>query len=676
MKVYSARKIAALKPNELKDKLKGEFDLQFDDGVMRVNAKSTLISLYVWEFHRRFPLTPMLKEHHCASLTQGSEYGSNTHIKLLNTVMWATRDAYIGKSDAPSQMLLAHMVYEISNQIYNDLVLMTEEHVVSLDITDFTEVINNKKIKEVLSEESADKDYIDRSYSAIELGLKKDPSLANNNLARALKAGLIKQGQLLQCLGPRGSITDLDNHYFPVPITRGFTQGMRSFYNLLVESRSSSKSLGATKSQIKDAEYFARRLQILVQEVQTLHKGDCGSNHYLHWKVRDEDKDEDGHVHRNCDLDMLEGKYYLDEQTNQLKVLRRSDKHLIGKTIKLRSIVAGCNHPDPNGICETCLGELSLSIPPGTNLGHMCAAHMTEKMNQTIISTKHYIMGRAQIGAIKVRNEYRDYLSVNKAGTGYLFNKRLADAEAYMVVVPAMTPGLVDLATVDSVEELSTSLTSSITEIGIRAVLPKGKELRQALVVNVDRRKASFTYNMLRHIKQVGWTLDENKNYLIPLKGWDYSKTVMTLPDRQYDMSDHAKAVASKLELNLSTVNSDDVKPVEEHLVEVCDLVNSKVHVNIAALEVIVLGSLIRSRPLKNYFIPKGHTTKELGAAKDTVAHRSLSGAMAYDDAAARLIHPQSLFSDHRPQLPMDVFIKPDEVLKDPYRYTVYFKDN
>lgn len=674
--VLHARKMLALPPEQLKGMLGGSFTLVFDDGQMQVTSKSTLVSSYAWEYHRRYPKTPILMRHHCSSHAKDGIFGAKTHINMLNACMWSTYDAYKGDSNAPSIMALSKLAYDITNAIYNAAVLVTEADVVSLDITDFIEIMEDPDVKALLDNPKPTQVWVNECYSVITDKLKKDERYANNNLSKALRGGLVRQGQLLQCVGPRGYVTDLDSHYFKYPITRGFGQGMRSWYNMLTESRSSSKALGANKSQISGAEYFARRLQLLVGIVQRVHPGDCGSQHYMRWKVQPEKRDEAGNVTKECDLRYLQGKYYLDEKSGTLKEIKKDSTELIGKYIKFRSIVSGCNHPDPNGVCATCYGSIAESIPPGTNIGHLNAAYMTQQSSQNIISTKHFLSGASLVSRIVVRPEFRDWIQVSPDGLGYMLADNLAGRENYLIFHPDSVAGLVDLANVDDAEELAQSHVSNIRNFGIRSIGKDGVEINQLVDVTVDKRAAMLTYTALRYIKAVGWTYDDKRNYVVSLAKWDPNNTLMELPMKQYNMSDHAKAIADMIEASTAKIEATKGRlSWENALVELCDLVNSKLDVNIVILETILLGTMARSYAQDDYRIPKGGTAKEIGTAARTISGRSMSAVVAYDAMAKQLVNPKSLYGAHRPQLVMDVFLMPEHTVKDPYRYTTYYAD-
>lgn len=67
------------------------------------------------------------------------------------------------------------------------------------------------------------------------------------------------------------------------------------------------------------------------------------------------------------------GMNYLDEDSGTYKPLKKSDTHLVGKTLNFRSIVAGCNHADIYGVCETCFGQLR-RVCRKTPIWDICAA--------------------------------------------------------------------------------------------------------------------------------------------------------------------------------------------------------------------------------------------------------------------------------------------------------------
>jgi hypothetical protein len=670
LKRISARYLTTLTTEQLWQTLHGEFVLVFDDGEIATNAKETLYSAYAWRLHREFPKTPMLKKHHVQHTLKGGKLGSKTHLSLLGDVMWSTHDAYEAEVDGVQfRDTLAKIVYELTNEMYVDLSYRVEADVVSLDITDFIEIIDHSDISSVLDKLTPDQDSIDRAYSAITGVLSSKDKLPGNSVVKAVQAGLVDKNQILQCLGPRGYLTDIDSVIFKTPVMRGYVQGLRSFHDSLVESRSSAKSLYFSKSPLEDAEYFSRKLQLLCQIVKNLHPGDCGSQHYLTWNVRPPEYDGTIVIYKG-DLEYINGKYYIDRATNKLITIKKTDKHLYNKTLEIRSVVAGCNHPDPHGICATCFGELAYSVPENTNIGHMCATSMTEKSSQSVLSVKHSD-GSSVVEGITLPAEYRKYIDVTPDQYSYVLPVSLKGRSVKLIVQQVEANGLTDISLVESVNDLNITRVTAITGLSIK-ISDTNKETGEItddimyIPVNIGKRLASFTYSLLAHIKEYGWVLDSDGNIVVSMDHWDYSQPILTLPLKHYNMSEHSSEISAIIESRVEQIGDRDTdESPAATLFDLFELVNSKLTVNIGVLEVIIYSAMVVSARNNNYDLPKPWTTKGLGISGSTITGRSLSSAMGYERHRDTIVSPASFFSEHRPSTPMDAFLMPAETIAD-----------
>lgn len=661
-----ARGLLAFEVDELWDILTGEFVLCFDDGEIVTNYKETLYSLYSWAFHQKYPKTPLLMKHHVGHFLNERRLGSNTHLELLGSVMWSTHDAYAADPTFnPAELpqlrdTLSEMIYRTMNTMYNELTHRLEENVVSIDITDFMNVMKHPKVKEIKDNikptEASIKDAYDRTTEILRNGI----DLPDNPLSLAMRSNLVSDSQLMQCLVARGFLTDTDSHQFPHPILRGFAEGLRSFHDSFIESRSAAKSLLFSKAPLQDAEYFSRRLQLMSQVVRTLHHGDCGSTEYNYWNVRPKVV-ELGETLFGGDLKQLEGKNYLDVD-GKLKPIKAGDKHLIGRTLKMRSVLH-CAHPDPYGVCSTCFGELSLSVPDKTNLGHMCCTSMTQKSSQSVLSVKH-LDGSATIESICLRPGEDKLLAVMPGGSSYMLAEALKGKEAKIVIPERFATNLTDINSVRNVEDLNISRVSEMTEIGIITAFKGVPQPMASIHVGMDHRLASMTYSLLNHIKVVGWDVDDNGNYVVDMADWDWSKPILTLPLKHFNMSDHSKEIADTLESSVVQMKARDktVSP-DAFLVELNDLVNNRLSVNIAVLEVITYATMIVSAENQDYRLPKPGTDRDLGVMEMTMDRRSLSAAMAYEGQYDNFIDPLSFLLRGRPSHPLDAILMPAEVL-------------
>lgn len=699
MKTILARTLLNYSVEELWSILTGNFTLRFDNGEeLDTNYRETLYSTYAWEFHRRYPLTPLLKEHHLAGVLRGDRLGSDTHLQLLGNVMWAVYDHYTNGnfplhtspiihrrasgvgitqpglaqvSEIEFRDHLAELVYRTSNQMYNDLSYRLSEYVVSLDITDFIEVLKHPRVREVndsiyerhnnAKTAPAKQMTLEDTYNVIKDVLQSGKDLPSNPISLAARSKLVNMNQVLQCVGPRGYLTDTDSHLFRYPVLRGYAQGLRLFHDSLIESRSAGKALLFSKTPLQQAEYFSRRLQLMSEVVQHLHPGDCGTTQYLHWKVRPQII-ENGQLVHPGDLKQLVGKKYMSEE-GVLKTIRASDRHLVGKTLKIRS-VTHCAHPDPYGVCATCFGELSLSVPAGTNLGQMCCTSLAQKSSQNVLSVKH-LDGSSMVESAQVAIENRQYLRVGADDNSYMLAEDLKGKNVKLVVSAERASNLTDVMEVADVASLNPTRVSELAEITI--LIEDGVEpVMIGIDVTQGRRLASMTMPLLKYIRANGWSWDERGNYTIDMEKWDWSEPILSLPLRHFNMSDHSQNIASMLESSVDRMQERDtnVSP-DAVLVELFDLVNQKLNVNLAVLDVVLYSTMIVSAENGNYELPKPWTTRSLGVYKLTMAYRSLAAAMAYENHREVIVSPLSYIYTNRPSHPMDGLVMPAEVFRD-----------
>lgn len=655
-----ARKLNEFSVEQLWKDLKGTFTLVFDDGELIATAKETIYSHYVWEYHRQYPKTPLLMGHHVSKIIKNGRLGSNTHISLIGKVIWDTFDSYLELDKVQLVDNLAKLAYQTTNRLYNELTHRLESSVVSLDITDFINILENPIVKQVLDNLKPTTQDIDLAYATLNNALTIDDNLKNNPLSKGVKSKLIKQAQVLQCLGPRGFITDIDSNYFPEPVLRGYVKGFRSLYDSMIESRSASKALYFSKKDLQDAEYFSRKLQLLCQTVKTLHHGDCGSQNYLNWHVRPATY-ENGEKIFSGDLEQLAGKFYLDPETNKLLIIRQSDEHLNGKTIKVRSVVAGCSHPDPYGICSVCFGQMADIVPARTNIGQFCATTLTQKSSQAILSTKH-LDSSSSAESIVLAPEDKKFFKISSAGSGYLFSDSLKGKKFKIVFSSKEAVGLTDILSVVDVHKLAMTRVSELTVVGLM-VDSKTGETTTPVEVNRGKRLASLTYPALDYIKRKGWSVDEKENFIIDLDEWNFSDQFLSLQITHFNMSDVTQSIAEMLESNMKVIKSDERKDPEAILVELFDQVNKYLDVNLCVLEVTLLGAMVVNNDTRDFRIPKSYTTKEMGASKLTIPNRSIGGAMAYEYHYNTLVDPFSYSSINRPDHQFDVMLCPQEVL-------------
>lgn len=99
-------------------------------------------------------------------------------------------------------------------------------------------------------------------------------------------------------------------------------------------------------------------------------------------------------------------------------------------------------------------------------------------------------------------------------------------------------------------------------------------------------------------------------------------------------------------------------------LQELYELVNSKLDVNLAILEVVLYGIMIQSAENFNYHLPKPWTERGIGVKETIMQYRSLSATMAFEDHRDVLTNPLTFLLSDRPDHPLDFFLTPDAINK------------
>lgn len=662
MKKIMARTLLNYSTTQLHDMLHGEFILKFDDGSeAQVHYRNVLYSSYFWDFFRAFPHTPFLPKHCVDSVLKGGQLTSKTHIEFLGVIFWDVVEAY-KLVTAAQRNPLVEMIYQITNVLYNDLSQRAEEYVVSIDILDFVAMVSHPEIEPVLEAVDGSRESLDLAYSELLRVLNHSPDVAGNALARAVRAKMVNANQVLQCLGPRGFVTEVDGHILPTPVTRSFTSGMRTVYNAVAESRPAAKSLFYAEAPLQDAEYFARRLQLLCMTIETLHYEDCGTTNYLQWRVKGPTNVNGKQIYPG-DLKFLLGKRYLDETDNTLKTISAKCTHLYGTTIKMRSVL-GCKHHDKHGVCSVCFGELGDNISPHANLGHICAATMTQQTGQNILGAKH-LEASCSVETIALDAYASKFLAPSPEGSAYLFNKNLQGTGAKCIVAREEAFGLTDINLVNDVSDINPTRVSEVFSIAI-AMHSDGMVNKHPIVIERNGQAALMTHEFLSYLKTHGWELDELGNFMFDLSNWDFTKPVFKLPEVEYNFSQHSKEIATIIESRMKDI-TERAKPESpvSTLIELFDLVNAKLNVNIALLEVIIYASVVRNIEEGDMGLGRGLPTATLGISESIIKGRSLSNALAYEDQAKLITDPRSFFKFNRPDSVFDAFITPHEAVMD-----------
>lgn len=647
---YQARELLALSTDELWALPEERHIVVFDDGELVTHTRATITSVYLWYPLIEFADTPMLKEFHLGDRI----FSSKLMLKLVNQVIWCVYDHHQVDPE-----YLAKQAFDATNRFYNDFTVKLAPHVATMSMFDTLEVMYHPEIQRANKEARPTQHSIEEiTYPALKKVLLEAPELNHNPLAAACRSGTASAGQVLQCVGPRGFMTDINSDIFPEPIMTGYIEGINGLYESTIESRSGSKSLLYNKELLRSTEYFNRKTQLIAEYVRTLHPGDCGTPHTLDYPV----------MHDN--LQTLVGKYHLVD--GKLQVIKGDEEHLIGKRILMRSVL-GCIHPDPAGICMTCYGELGLSIPRGTNLGQVSAISMGDKITSSVLSTKH-LDSTSRVEKFHLQKTESKYLRYGKEPEMLYLKKEYQNKPMRLVVARQEAPNLADVLMLNDLDNYPVANASQITMMQI--VVDEGDQGQtyDLLRVSLYNRRSSFSKELLRHISQSRWTHDSKDNIVIDLSGFDVNQPLLSLPFKHVNMHEVMKRIQSflhsssdtenkKLRVPTSDVSRNKLKflkgykdPIDA-LATFSAMLNEKLNINIAHCEVLLYAMMVRSSAQRDYRLPKPGIHGSFENYNNLMMNRSLSAAMAYEKQSRPLVSPSSFVYTERNDHPYDLIV-------------------
>ncbi len=640
--MYSARELLFKEPEQLWC-LPENLTVRFDDAAVETTNVDVVYSWYYWELHRQFQKTPLLTRH----LIPKKRLNGRFNQDIMGPAMRDCFYAYGKKIDREYMMEVMQLA---ANRFYNELTQELEADVATMSILDPIEIMDHPRLMEVMQNATSDRSSVEKIYEIFSEVILDPEEFIGNPIAEATKAKLLPLMQVLQCVAVRGFVTDVDSSMFATPIMSGFVEGMTKLYYSMAEARSASKSLGLTKEPLQTAEYTSRRLQLATMTLKNLHFTDCGSTRYLDFLVT------------ASDLDKVTGKYYYTK--DGLKEVRGTDRQLIGQTLKFRSPLH-CRHPDPYGICATCFGEIAYSVPNFTNIGWAAVVELAQQITQILLSNKH-LDNSASTEDIDLNEFESIYLRTEPENNRIWINRKLQKRKSVKIVIDGKNAaGLGDIAYTVDLHVLNVQNISSMADIVVKSEDRNGAEDIACINVSMGKRMASFTHDALEHLRTYGYTQLPTGHYEIDLANWDYDKPFFELPLRHVNMVDFANDIIAMVIGNTEKKGSSskaigDLKPLrsydsaEDALKALYALVTTRLDINLVSLECIILALSSVNPDEYDFRLPGPDDIPIIGSYNDTMAYRSGSALLAYQQQRDTLFNPVSFLIDKRPSHPMD----------------------
>ena len=662
IKVRSFMKIPAF---EILNGLKQHHNVMFEDGVVVfMEYKDIIMSRYLWELTSFVPNMKITSEYVLSKYFSEGMYTSKSINKYLEVMLRDIVNNYVNVTgDRKVLETVYEQMFKIVVDIYNEVVYSNLNYATTLNIKDFLEIQFNPKLIEAMRKVGTDSniDNIQNTYNVLDDICRHDKSLANNIVAKGYIAGTFSANQLRQMLASRGYVTEIDSRIFKYPIASSFVLGFNSIYELAIESRSGAKALFLSNIAIRDSEYFARELQLVTMVVENLANTDCGTKEYTDWYVRGKE------VTGKSDLEFLVGKRYFDPKKNKEFVITGKEEHLVGTVIKLRTAY-NCKLRHKNTICTACFGGLSHGVHEHTNLGHVTTTNVTRQISQSILSTKH-IVANATSSDLALSDTAAKFFTV-KNKTGYGIKSALlkrANTKLSIIIDQKEAFGIKDLHHDVDVYKLNPARVSMVQSVIMVTTDKQGNSEYFPIVVADGNRYGNITYEFLEYIVKHGYALDEQDRYVIDLSGWTTTTAILQLPQVEFNFLALAKNIKSRFKYLKLNKEGRSIETPESLLQITFDLINSKLNINVALLEVLVYAFIIYDRETRDYDLGRNAKDRDLDRIKGVITNRSLGSSLAWEEQVNTILAPKSYYGRNAVDTPLDVLLKPNETIKDYY---------
>lgn len=662
VQVVEIRELLKLSPQELLNGLKTNLHVQFEDNVVEyLDYREIIMIRYLLQLFDSvkeyyIPITSkyILNRYYIEGIYTGKSLTKWVEVAMIDII-----EIVVKPLDNRAILSKVHQqLWEVTNSIYNEVIFEKLKYCGTLSIEDLLEVQMDTNLLEAMKQVNIEQtpQSVNKTYEVLDNIIRHKPEIRNNQIVKGYLSESMNPNQVKQLLASRGYVTEINNRIFKYPVASSFTLGLQTLYDIAVDSRSAAKALFVSHEAIKQSEYFARVLQLVTMEVSKIVEEDCGTTDYMDFYVRTQEEN-----NGKSDINNLIGLRFINPETGEEEVLTKEHKDLVeGKFIKLRTALS-CKTKNPNHICKRCFGELSYSIPVNTNIGHYCSTEITEKISQSILSTKH-LTSSATSGTIHLddiaatmftvkNNNYYIKSSLDRKKTRYLIS--ISQDQAF---------GIKSIVYDNSFSNINPARLSRISNISV-IVQNDNKEHIYPIPISYSNRYGIFTHEFLQYIVQNGYTLDQQFNYIIDLKNWKASMPIIHMPEIEYDFLSLIKEFRSKF--NSPKTNDFGVYDSSPEVVlqECFELINNKLNINMAILAVIIYGFTVKDPENGNYSLGRFAEKPTMAKLDVIMKNRSLGASYGWERLKDIIFSPRSFDSHNAVAHPMDVIIKPQEVL-------------
>lgn len=625
----------------------GKHIVNFSDGQLELSERQIILSHYYWRLFREFPGALVLKEH----AVQGI-YTSKNHQQLGAKIFWHVIENVTNGYDK-LVWDASQVFYEIGNSIYNMTCVRLSEYVTTASLHDIVEILDDPKIAKAKSEYmdlTVSSDYdgtkirpaISGVHEVIDDVLYKDTvSLPTNGIKKLCTADIVSKGQLLQLIGPRGYVKDIDGRVFPYPVDVGYAEGLSTLYDSSIESRSAARALFMNQAPLQDSEYFNREMQLLASSLHSCVGECCTGFTTLTYLVQAQDEQ------------LLDGKYMMVDDVPVL--INGSIDELVGKAVQLRTIT-GCGNRDVQTVCKTCLGWSHNVIPPGTNVGYHLATVLCAIISQLILSTKHY-EGSAGAKELPLHGAGLSWFSRDmKDGSRLLLSNKVLKAKPTFRISKSMVMNLNNILSVD-IDELPANKLTNCTEVMAFTKNGGSFDFPEYIKLELSGTGSHLSPEVLKYLKLNGWS-STDKYIEFTLENWPINAPVFITPHVGDNIYLYLKEVkAFMIPTKKSETSVVDFRTRGLVVSELVTLLRTRLKLNIIQAEVFIRAVMTKNAKGGDFSIPGPKDSFEFTSAREVMLNRSLTGLLAFQQQSQNLLSSEWFQDKDRPTHLLDELV-------------------
>lgn len=279
--------------------------------------------------------------------------------------------------ELPFDWILGELTEDMM-KLSENISIITSPTIDLLDIVNFSN--RNSEANKLLNTTLDDtKSYKELEIELQEKGKKFENIILNdkqNCLYPYIESNCLKRTQLTQvfiAVGPRSTGSNIVMSHI---MTRSYLNGLQNIGDVIAEAELSNKALIYKKKFVGLSGYMSRETDLLCLNLKIDYDtDDCGTTHYVNYFVKDKNY-----------LKFIVSKNIILEN-GKLHNVTFEDTHLIGTTVKLRSICF-CKLNKRNMVCKTCYGN-PLSIKRNMKIGGTPSIEVLNPATNLIMAVKH-----------------------------------------------------------------------------------------------------------------------------------------------------------------------------------------------------------------------------------------------------------------------------------------------